>query len=272
VVLNNVPTADTNNWNTIDDEGTARQRPLKVSITITNTRIGDYLALWRLTGAGGDIDFDEYTIDSGQGAAPQSTVQVDPNITADTPASGHLVLRDISTGVEYIHRYTSWTGDTFTLFGAASTTMEATSDSDTIVDTGAFASAQVGDLICNTTRSNAVTYIKTVTSDDSVEVEPPISGQTSGDSYVLGYTADYTALGTSDYCYVPFLLVYETTGTDGSPGSESTEISYSAPIPVLFRARNARGTGYNIKPFATELTIGSSGLSQGVIRNPETIS
>jgi hypothetical protein len=272
VVLDNVPTADTNNWNTTDDEGTARQRPLKVSITITNTRIGDYLALWRLASAGGDIDYDEYTIDATQGAAPQSTVKVDPAITADTPASGHLVLRDISTGVEYIHRYISWTGDVFTLFGAASTTMEATSDSDTIIDTGAFGSAQVGDLICNTSRANAVAYITEVTSANEVQIAPPITGQTSGDNYVLGYTADYTALGTSDYCYVPFLLVYETTGTDGAPGSESTEISYSAPIPVLFRARNARGTGYNIKPFATELSIGSGGLSQGVIRNPETIS
>jgi hypothetical protein len=272
VVLNNVPTSDTNKWNTTDDEGVPRERPTKVSIDITNTRIGDYLALWRLKSAGGDIDIDEYTIDSGQGAAPQSTVKVDPAITSDTPASGSIVLRDISTGVEYIHRYLSWTGDTFTLFGAASTTMEATSDEDTIIDTGAFSSAQVGDLICNTSRSNAVTYITEVTSANEVQVAPPVTGQTSGDNYVLGYTADYVALGTSDYAYVPFLLVYETTGTDGSPGSESTEITYSAPIPVLLRARNARGTGYNIKPFATEVSIGAAGLAQGVIRNPETIS
>lgn len=271
-VLDNVPTADTNNWNTIDDENTSRARPLKVSMSITNTRIGDYLALWRLTAPGGDINISEYTIDATQGAAPQSTVKVDPAITSDTPASGHLVLRDVSSGVEYIHRYTSFTGDVFTLFGAASTTMEAGSDSDTIIDTGAFASAEVGDLICNTSRSNTVAYITEVTSANAVQIAPPISGQTNGDNYVLGYTADYTALGTSDYCYVPFMLTYETAGTDASPGSESTEISYSSSIPVLFRARNARGTGYNIKPFATELTIGPGGLSQGVIRNPETIS
>ena len=273
VVLINVPTSDTNKWNTTDDEQTARQRPTKVSITITNTRVGDWIALWRLESAGGDIDYNEYTIDATQGAAPQSTVKVDPNITADTPTSGRLVLRDISSGVEYIHRYTSWTGDTFTLFGAASTTMDASSDADTIIDTGAFSSALVGDLICNTTRSNAVTYITEVTSANEVQVDPPITGQTSGDSYVLGYTADYTALGTSDYCYVPLLLVYETTGTDGSPGNESTEVTYSADIPVLLRARNAvTGGSYKIKPFATEVTVGSGGLSQGVIRNPETIS
>jgi hypothetical protein len=271
-VLDNVPTSDTNKWNTTDDEGAPQQRPTKVSIDITNTRIGDYIALWRLKGAGLDIDIDEYTIDATQGAAPQSTVKVDPAITSDTPASGHIVLRDISTGVEYIHRYTSWTGDVFTLFGAASTTMEATSDEDTIIDTGAFASAQVGDLICNTSRSNAVTYVTEVTSANEVQVAPPITNQTSGDNYVLGYTADYTALTTSDYAYVPFMLVYETAGTDGAPGSESTEITYSSPIPVLLRARNARGLGYNIKPFATEVSIGAAGLAQGVIRNPETIS
>jgi hypothetical protein len=272
VVLNNVPTADTNNWNTIDDEGVRRARPLKVSIEITNTRDGDILAIWRLAAAGGDIEFDEYTIDATQGAAPQSTVKVDPNITSDTPAAGRLVLRDISSGVEYYHRYTSFTGDTFTLFGAASTGMESGSDTDTIKDTGAFASAQVGDLVCNTSRSNAVAYITSIPDNDTAEISPPISGQTNGDNYVLGYTADYTALGTSDYCYVPFMLVYEDTGSDVSPGSEDTEISYTAPIPVLFRARNARGGGYNIKPFAVELSIGSTGLSQAVIRTLETIS
>ena len=120
VVLTNVPTADTNNWSTYDDEQNPIARPQKVSITITNTRVGDWIALWRLAIAGGDIDYDEYTIDSGQGAAPQSTVKVDPNITADTPVAGRLVLRDISTGQEYVHRYTSWTGDTFTLFGSVS--------------------------------------------------------------------------------------------------------------------------------------------------------
>lgn len=272
VVLINVPTADTNKWSTYDDEQTPRARPQKVSITITNTRVGDWIALWRLAIAGGDIDYDEYTIDSGQGAAPQSTVKVDPNITSDTPTAGRLVLRDISTGQEYVHRYTSWTGDTFTLFGAASTTMDAGSDSDTIVDSGAFGSAEVGDLVCNTSRSNAVAYITEVVSANEVTIAPAITGQTNGDNYVLGYTADYTALGTSDYCYVPFMLVYEDTGTDASPGSEDTEITYSAPIPVLLRARNAAGTGYNIKPFATELSVGSAGLTQAVIRNPETIT
>jgi hypothetical protein len=105
-VLDNVPTSDTNKWNTTDDEGVPRQRPTKVSIDITNTRVGDWLALWRLKGAGLDIDIDEYTIDATQGAAPQSTVKVDPAISTDTPAAGRIVLRDISTGVEYIHRYT----------------------------------------------------------------------------------------------------------------------------------------------------------------------
>jgi hypothetical protein len=271
VVLDNVNTNDTNKWNTTDDEGFAKQRPTKVPIEITNTRIGDWLALWRLKGSGLDIDIDEYTIDGTQGAAPQTTVKVDPAITPDTPAAGRIVLRDISTGVEYIHRYTSWTGDEFTLFGAASTTNES-ADENSITDTGAFGSTLVGDLVCNTDRSNQVAYVTEVTSANEVQIAPPITGQTNGDAYVLGYTADYTALAVEDYAYVPFMLVYETTGTDGSPGTESTEITYSGSIPVLLRARNAAGTGYNIKPFATEVAIGGGGLAQGVIRNPETIS
>lgn len=272
VVLTNVPTADTNKWNTYDDEREPRARPQKVSITISNTRVGDWIALWRLASAGGDIDYDEYTVDSAQGAAPTGTLKVDGNITSDTPTTGRVVIRDVSTGLEYVHRYTSWATDEFTLFGAAATGMEAGSDTDTIVDTGAFTNAQVGDIVHNTSRSNAVAYITEVVSANEVSIAPPITGQTTGDNYVLGYTVTGITLTTSDLVYVPFLLVYEDTGTDGSPGSEDTEITYSAPIPVLLRARNAAGLGYNIKPFATALTIGSTGLSQAVIRNPETIS
>jgi len=273
VVLDNVPTADTNKWSTYDDEQNPIARPQKVSITITNTRVGDWLALWRLATAGGDIETDEYTVDSGQGAAPTGTLKVDPAITSDTPTTGRVVVRDVSTGLEYVHRYTSWATDEFTLFGAASTTMEAGSDEDTIVDTGAFASAEVGDIVHNTSRGNAVAYITEVVSANEVSIAPAITNQTNGDSYVLGYTVTGITLTTSDNVYVPFLLVYEDTGTDASPGSEDTEITYSAPIPVLLRARNAvTGGSYKIKPFATELSIGAAGLTQAVIRNPETIS
>ena len=44
-----------------------------------------------------------------------------------------LFVVDVSTGIEHRYRFTSWTGDIFTLFNVAATTMDATSSTTQIV-------------------------------------------------------------------------------------------------------------------------------------------
>jgi len=267
-VVKNYDSADENNWNTTDDLGATKAKPNKVTVAITNTRVDDWIALFKLTAAGGVIDDDEYSI-SGTPAIGSTSLTVGTSIAAEKPAAGKLAVRDDAAGTEHWYRYSSWTGSTFTLWGVASTTMDATSDEYTIVDTGAFANTQVGDIIYNSTRT-AYAYVKSVDSNDQVTLDRNITNQTTGDSYTQGYTV--AAYDSSDYLWVAFLMVNEDTGTDGAPGSESTTVTYSVDIPVLLRVRNADNATYKIKNFAVELTIENSGLSQGVIRTPETIA
>lgn len=263
VVLDNVNTADANNYQALANDGIIYQEPTQVTIEVTNTRLDDRISVFELTAAGGIIKKDSYTIDATQGASPQTSVKVDPAIGQLRPAAGHIVWVDDSASVEYVYRYTSYTGDVFTLFTQASTTNDSATETQ-ITDTGAFASVLVGDLIWNSTRS-AYAYVTEVVSANVVNLDRAISGQTNGDSYEVGTTrSDYDA---NDTLYVPYLLVHETVGTDVTPGSESVNVVYSTDVPVLVRARQAG----DIEPFESPATIGSGGMSIGVTRNTDTI-
>jgi hypothetical protein len=101
-------------------------------------------------------------------------------------------------------------------------------------------------------------------------VYPAVSSQQSGDNFRVG--AAVAAYTTSDNVYVPIIHVHETEGTDASPGSESVLMVYNTDVSTRIRARHANDTNYNIKPFETDVTVGSAGATQAVIRTPETIT
>lgn len=265
----NYDLADENSWSTTDDEGATKAKPIKVTIDITNTRIDDWIALFKLDGVGGLIDDDEYAI-SGTPAIGSTALSVTPAIDSEKPAAGKLVVRDTALGEEHHYRYTSYTGSTFTLYNTAGTASGGTDDNTLFDSTGTpFANAKVGDIVYNNNRT-AWAYISEIVSDNQVELDRDITGQVSTDTYTVGATVE--AYTSADFLWVPFLMVYELVGTDGAPGSEQTTITYSAPLPVLLRVRNADNATYKIKNFAVELSIGAGGLSQGVIRQPETIA
>jgi hypothetical protein len=268
-VVTNYDAADENNWNTTDDQGNVKAKPIKVTVSITNTRVDDWVALFKLTGSGGTIDDDEYSISGTPGIGSTSLV-VTPAIDSEKPAAGKLVVRDTALGEEHHYRYTSWTGSTFTLYNSSGTATGGTDDNTLFDSTGTpFANAKVGDIVYNTVRT-AWAYISEVVSNNQVELDRDITGQVSGDGYTVGATVE--AYTSADFLWVPFLMVYELVGTDASPGSEQTTVTYASPIPVLLRVRNADNVTYKIKNFAVELSIGAAGLSQGVIRQPETIA
>jgi hypothetical protein len=268
-VVTNYDAADENSWNTTDDQGNSKAKPIKVTVSVTNTRVDDWIALFKLTGAGGLIDDDEYSI-SGTPAIGSTSLVVGASIDSEKPAAGKLVVRDTALAEEHHYRYTSYTGSTFTLYNSSGTATTGTDDNTLFDSVGTpFATAKVGDIVYNTVRT-AWAYISEIVSDNQVELDRDITGQVATDGYTVGATVE--AYTSSDFLWVPFLMVYETTGTDAAPGSEQTTVTYAAPIAVLLRVRNADNVTYKIKNFAVELTIGASGLSQGVIRTPETIA
>jgi len=272
IVPSNYLASEADKFQLVDDQGTVREVPPKVTVAISNTRIKDRIAIFRLLAAGGDLEKNYYAFDTITSIGGTS-FSVDPVIRTTEPGKttgGILFVVDTSAQVEHRYRYSSWTGDDFTLFNKAGDTAESGTDADTIVATGGFTNCLVGDIIYNSTRT-AVTYISVKTSDDQVEVYPPITGQTNGDAFRVGAcVAAYEV--TNDKIYVPMIHVHEIAGTDGSPGSESVSVVYSADVPVRIRVRHANDTQYNIKPFETDGTIASGGLAVSTIRTPETIT
>jgi len=270
VVLDNVLASQINSFQLVDDDGNVITAPTKVSVTVGNTRAGDRIAVFRLTSAGGQIKKDEYTIDSGQGSAGSSSIKVDPDIATDIPGKstgGILFVVDNSNNVEHRYRYTSWSGDTFTLFTYTGLTADGSGcDSETLVDSDAsFVSngVKVGDIIRNVT-DGEYAYVVSVDSETQLTTTP-ISGDWNGDSYEIGTTVQsYT---TSDNVYVPLIHVYETTGSDASPGTESVSIVYVSNIPVRIRARHAG----DILPYEADSTVTNTGMSNNIIRTPDTI-
>jgi len=272
VVFDNIDALDGNNYQLTDDQGNVVEAPTKVTVAMTNSRIKDRLAIFRLTAVGGQINKAEYQIDSEHDIG-DVTIKVDPVITADTPGKttgGILFVVDASAGEEHRYRYETWSGDVFNLFTKALDLTEGGTDSDTIHAAGGFADCKVGDIIYNFD-STAYTYIKSITNDDEVEIYPSIPGQGAGEQFRVGVVvADYVAV--TDKVYVPLIHVHETAGTDVAPGSESISVVYLADIPVRIRARHANDTQYNIKPFETDGKVEATGMSVAVIRTPETIT
>jgi hypothetical protein len=80
------------------------------------------------------------------------------------------------------------------------------------------------------------------------------------------------AYDSADKVYVVLIYEYETSGTDASPGNSTVSIVFDSTFYALLKARAANDSAYKIKPFAIELEVSGSTLSQAVIRNPETIT
>lgn len=262
VVLDNIAQADLNKFQLIDDNGNTVVAPTKVTITVSNTKTNDRVAVFRLTAAGGIIKKDEYTIDSGQGAAGSTVIKVDPAITADTSgktAGGIVRVIDTSTSVEHRYRYTGWATDEFTLFNLAQSVADAGSSSTVLIDAEAdFTTVKVGDIIRNVTEG---VFAYVVSKQSSTQITTTPVTDWTGDTYRVGVTVQ--AYATEDTVYVPFIDAHET-----ADGSEEASITYlEVSIPVIVRVRQAG----DILPFETPSTIGSTGMAVATIRTDDTI-
>jgi len=266
VVLNNYLTSDVNKFQLTDDTGATVTAPTKVTVQVSNTRLADRVAVFRLVVAGGIIDKSEY-LGTAQSAGA-TTLVAGSAITNDTPGktSGGIVrLVDVSATTEYRLRYNSYASATFTLASRTGLTADGGSSSTLLVDAGATFitwGIKIGDLIRNTTES-VIAYVSSV--DSETQLTTTTIGNWTGDSYEINTLP--VATTTSDTIYVPIIDSYETVGTGGAPGDEAVSVTYLANVPVLVRARKA-GT---ILPFETESTITSGGMNVSVIRTADSI-
>lgn len=271
VVINNL-SEEANDFQFTDDSGNVVTAPTKVNIVVSNTRALDRVTVFRLTVAGGVIEKDEFT--STVMSVQDTSLLVSGTIPADVPGvsvGGALRLVDDSAGIEYRLRYTSYVSSsgTFVLASTTDDTTEAGGNGTSptkITATGAFATSQIGDLIQNQSRSFAVSYISNLVDANEVDIFPPIAAQASGDTFDINVVPVITT--TSDTVYVPLIDKHETTGTDGTPGSESVNVTYLSDIDTLVRVRQAG----DILPFEAPGTVETpGGSSVATIRTSDTI-
>ncbi len=272
LVLTDYLNSDLNNFQLTDDNNNVVVAPTKVTLTVSNTRSGDKIAVFRLDGSGGNIIKNRYnaTVQS----ALATTAVMGSSITVDEPgrsAGGVIRLVDTSANAEYRIRFSSWTGTTFTLASSDIAAADSGTNTTTIVETGAFASSKVGDIVVNVTRGNAVSYITVITDNNTVTISPAIASQTTGDNIKLNVLPVATTTSPQDTWYVPMLDSYEITGSDGTPGTEAATITYSADIPVRVRARRSTAGSSPILPYESDSTVTSTGMTVSIVRTSDTI-
>ena len=275
VVLDNVPSADASNYQLIDDTGAVVVPPTKVAVAVTNTRQDDKVAVFRL--ASGEIEKNYYSINA-DAAIGATSIVVTPSIRIDEPgkaAGGVLRIVDVSDEQEYRLRFDSWTGSTFNLFEFDANPAAAGTTTTNITFTGIGTYAKVGDLVINHTQGEAVSYVVDIPGANDVTIFPAITGQTTGDDIELNVVPVALEDGTpgpADTLYVPFIDVFETTGADPSGGTEEATITFNATVPVRVRARHADvPANYGIVPYSADTNITSTGMTNSIIRTPDTI-
>jgi hypothetical protein len=274
VVLTNVNSADENSYILTDIEGNSRQRPVSITITVTNVygtavtlATADLVAVYALTGAGGDIDKDTMACDGGE-TVGTLTLDVD-TIPVWVPASGRVILVDIDAAKEYVIGYSSYAANQFVLSGALLSNLTTGTDANTLVSTTAeLDNLKRGDIIVNDTRG-AVQYVTDVQAgSNTVNCSPDISGQVSTDTIYVNSIPDIT-VSASDKAYAAVIHEYPT-GVSASasivyPGSE-----------FFFRVkvRNTRETDLvnaPIKPYSSDGSTTGTNQSIPTVRTIDTI-
>lgn len=274
VVLTDYKSGEENLFSLKDVTGADRARPTSISMSILNLLEFDYASCFRLTGAAGTVEKDEYSATGGEAIA-DNTLTVDGSIAADVPGKtlgGTVVIQDVSdNGQEYVLRYASYAAATGVITLANTTsTMNGGSTTTTVVHdtTGSFTTtAKVGDLLYNTQGGGAgrgYAYIKSVDSDVLLTLDRAITGQVQNDAFEINCIP--VSVDTADNVY--FLIVFAFKESDGSA---SASMQYVGDIFSRVRVRNTSDAAIKIKGYTTDATIGTGGGTASATRIENTV-
>ena len=265
--------ADENSFQLTPIEGGTKSRPQAFSISVTNLRgtaitdgTADMVAVYELVSDGGAINKTQYSSTGGT-AQYADTQVVDTAITDDTPASGSIMVRDASNNnANYLIRYASYTGSTFTLADFPAFVATGGDGSTVQYSTGGFnASVVRGDLVNDQTNGEQA-YVVSVDSDTQITVNPPFTDTTpSGNTFSINTMPIDD--DTLDDVYVVPLHTYPTTST--------ASVSIQFVDTYYFKAvvRNNRHTTKIIPFTATgSVTSGTDNQSVQTVRNTDTIT
>lgn len=279
VLLSDWITGDENSFILTPIEGGTKTRPVAIQIEVTNligtdetTDDDDRVAVFRLTGAGGNIDKTEFSAYAGE-VPGDATLDVDTAIPADVPgksAGGVLRIRDADdNNQEYRIRFSSWANNggagsdgKFTLANFTFDPTAGTNPTTVVASGGGFnAAVKRGDLVYNVTRS-AVSYVVTVDNDTTLTIFPAIGSQTDTDDIEVNCVP--ITINTADDVFIPLLDLHAAAASAG------VSIVYSTPIFFRVIVRNS-GNATKIVPFATDDTTSGTDRSIPTIRTEDTI-
>jgi hypothetical protein len=266
VLLTDILSAESQNFQLIDDDGTVRTPPITIQVTVNglHASANDRVAVFELDNpfaSNGQIIKNQYTMTAAAGTENgigDSNVEADAAITNDTPASGWISVVDDSlaatTGQEYNFKYDSFTGQIFTL---TPLTMGGAQTADTLDSTGTNLQDADASFIVNGVEVGMI--VRNVTA---------LQGGTGndwqiGDAYEFNtIPVDFT---TSDTAYVPIVLGESLTSI------VSGTMTYIGDRDIMIRVRNG-GSVSPITPFETGSTLTSANLTITAIRTLDTIA
>lgn len=283
VVLDNVPTADANNWETVDLGGNRIVPPAVRQISFGGLATNDRATIFEVDTAGqADVTFDQDSV-GADAALAATSITTASTIALDVPTSGWVRVADVSstTGQQYRYEYSSASGTTVTFrtgAGLSGTTTSA-GDETTLNDTGAFTNfgtdgnVKIGHMIRKTV-SGAWAVVLRKIDNDSIETTPLTGAETWGNS--IAWTANTVVVALEDATPGPADTLYFPFIDDVASGSSlSSLIKYVEDTPVVARARFSDPDvgGTRILPFQqTSLTITDADFSVTAIRTADSIA
>lgn len=284
VWLTGMASADNNNIKLTDSAGVLQQPYTSINLTISNTRSGDRIAVYLQSGSTTLPDKAQYVshntlnVQSGSIFDRVAAGGAFPN---DTPTSGTFIAVDTSANEEHRYRYTSYTatgggGTDGHLILATERTGTATSTGSTGQTLIALAATfvtwgiKIGDIIRRANAGGGWAYVISI--DSETQVTTTLLSISTGwaDTNTFEMLSLVVAYNNTDTFFIPYIDTRETTGTDGTPGSEVVSLTYTADRSIVLEARNVENAT-QIVPFKTTGSITSSGLTLSVIRTEDTV-
>jgi hypothetical protein len=282
VWLQGMRTLDNNNVKFTDHGGTLRQPDPSIDLTITNTRSGDRVAVYLKHASLSLPDKAQYTSHNTANVQADSTFERDATtFPIDTPASGSFIVVDTSANEEHRYRYLSWATTILTLPTKKTGSVTTDTDSQVLIasggafTTGGTSAVSIGDIVRRTNNEGGWAYVISVDSATqltttllSTSGQPNWDGTATADAYEIN--ALVVTYVNTDTFFIPYMDFREDTGTDGTPGSQTVTVLYLQNRSVIIEARNVENST-QIIPFTTTNSITSTGLSQSIIRNEDTV-
>jgi hypothetical protein len=280
VVLDNVPAADANNWETIDLAGVTRAPPTSRAITFAGLEINDRATIMEVDTAGGiDITENQNGVGATGAAVGATQIPLDSIVALDVPPSGYIRVVDTSlasTGVQYRYEYATVIGTTVTLRTGSGLTGTCTAGGTSTVlnDTGAFTNfgtdgnCKVGHEIRNVASGGIAIVVRKI-DNNSIETTVLSSG-TWSDTNNWEANRIVVNLVDADTVYFPFI-----DGVVASGSSLSSTIKFVGVTECVARARFSSPdiSSDRIEPFELKnVQVTDADLTVTAIRNEDTIA